>query len=308
MAENKFEEIAVVRPGAACIQTLYRSHAKLIKLGGAPFSGKTLVVQCVTDLLFQVADRVSNHTAIVDVEYEIARQIKNGGSMARELVKYERSRRLGHQIPDQLMAGVVLEAIHRNASEMGLFAYNEEPRGIILDNYPVNHSQDLFLHVLGMPWSAVCITISKELYKRRLKEAGRKDTEDMLIAQKKWGIWEQLTLPAFRQMERSHHPVKWIDGSQPLKESVKAVLQCLKLDKKQYNYLCNCLNDDKHPVTAKILAAENKDKRIEPFKKTSIHTGIGTIGWDGRHLGLKVPRTEPLGTYVPACTRNGEEG
>ncbi len=303
MAENKYEGMVVVRPGAACIQTLYRSHAKLIKLGGAPFSGKTLVVQCVTDLLFEVADRVSNHTAIVNVEYEIARQIKMGGSTGRELSKYEKSRLMGQPIPDQLMAGVMLEAIHREASVMALAPYNEEPRGIILDDYPLNHTQEVFLHTLKMPWSAVCITIPKVLYKRRLAETGRKNQGDTVATEKKWHVWENVTLPAFRQMERSHHPVKWVDGSQPLKEKVKAVLQCLKLDKKQYNYLCNCLNDDKHPATAKIITAENKDEHIEPFHKTTVQTKIGTIGWDGRHLGINIPRTEQLGTYVPACTR-----
>ncbi|MEI6396917.1 MAG: hypothetical protein WCO48_02515 [Candidatus Taylorbacteria bacterium] len=297
----------IVRPGAACMRMLKQSRTKLIELAEPPSLGKNTVADYVSRLLLGAGKHIDHQTSVINASNEITRRINMGGPVASELAQYEKSPRVDKPTPDRLIASVMVEAIYREAVGMLRHEYNEEPRNIILDGYPRNHTQRRFLHSLEMMWSAIGITIPKEVHARRVKRhlagcTSHQGKLDTVSIRHRWDVWEQAILPAFRNMDNGRNKVLWIKDEEPMVCKIMKVVRSLGLSERSYKYLLTCLNNPNHPITAEIIIAEKIEKdELEKSKNAR------EIRYTDRHLGLLVSRNQELGKHVPACIRPPEQ-
>ena len=303
----------LVKPSDYCNGVLRGSRARMVRLGGAPYSGKTFVMKHVIAVLIEEIGSVNALTSLVSTGGEIGLKSKQGGPLGRALTESSVRNKHNGLFPDHLVCGVMLDALHRECLAMAGHTYSKEPRNIFLDGFPRNPVQDIFLRSLDMPWSAICFTIPKDVYIGRALEHMPKcvaeDASTIEVLDRHWRDWEEVTLPTFRKMERGHRKVVWIDGRSPLKDKVKMVIKHMGFDQKMYTYISNCLNNPQHPATTKITEAERPAPRTDlansgkqAILSLSPTRRLGTTSWTGRHLGA-IPKAGASQSEIPLHLR-----
>lgn len=181
------------------------------------------------------ADLLARHLAAIDPERPILRVDQGGLLRSRAGQDDELARRItaimaaGKLVPDFVATSLLAEYVSRNFSSEAHFIFD----GVARYDLQARMFDELMVFFDRPDYTIIVLELSVAAAGKRLALRGRSDEATEEQTRNRFGWWAEKTLPAIAMLEKMGRNVHRIDGSLPVDEVQKKILQSLGLPERR---------------------------------------------------------------------------